>query len=167
MSISLDALAIAQKELAAGVRGGNPVRFASPRIMEYLHSVGIASPAPWCAAAVHWCFMMAAEDAGLPNPCPRTGGALRMWELSPLKARTQLPAPGDVFVLDKGKGHGHVGFVLTASPDGRTLTTVEPDTNSAGSTTGDAWGTHLWAPADGMRGKLVGFLDFGTVSGTL
>lgn len=126
---------------------------------------------PWCAAAVHACFNAAVADAAYTadpmqtyvpdNPCPRTAGALHLWELAPLTARTQLPAPGDVFVLDRGKGRGHVGFVASVSPDGQSITSCEPDTNAAGSTTGDAWGERFWRPSDGVRGRLVGYLEMG------
>lgn len=168
-AIGIAALAVAQSELASGIHGGGAPwgRFRGPRVDDYQRAVGLALPAdisleghPWCAAGVYWCFGHAAAAATLPgNPCPRTAGALHLWDLSPLTARRQLAAPGDVFVLDKGKGRGHVGFVLAVSPDGQTLTTVEPDTNAAGSTTGDSWGQHLWKPSDGVRGRLVGYLE--------
>lgn len=178
--LSMAALAVAQGEMARGVRGGlYPYgRFRSPDIDAYMTLAGMpphpdvgAEGRPWCAAGVFACFVRAVRDvvsvddtdtpAAVPQvPCPRTAGALHMWELSPLTARTQLPAPTDVFVLDHGKGRGHVGFVLNVSPDGKTITTIEPDTNAAGSTTGDAWGQHLWQPADGTRGRLVGYLAF-------
>ena len=173
--LSIAALAVAQGELARGVRGGLPGwgRFRSADIDAYMTLVGIpphADPTeeglPWCAAAVHACFANAcagpvgSTTPATVNPCPRTAGALHLWELSPLAARTQLAAPGDVFVLDRGKGRGHVGFVLAVSPDGKTLTTFEPDTSSSSSATGDAWGQHLWQPSDGARGRLVGFLAF-------
>lgn len=168
------ALAVAESELASGIHGGGAPwgRFRGPRVDDYQRAVGLALPAdisleghPWCAAAVFWCFRhaLAALPVGTvpPNPCPRTASALHMWEHSPLTARRQLAAPGDVFVLKHHDGiHGHVGFVLAVSPDGKTITSVEPDTNAAGSTTGDAWGQHLWAPADGARGRLVGYLEF-------
>lgn len=175
-ALSLAALAVAQGELARGVRGGIAPwgRFRSPDIDAYMTLVGLAphtGPAqegwPWCAAGVYSCFESACNDADLgtrmvANPCPRTAGALHMWDLSPLAARAQLAAPGDVFVLDRGQGRGHVGFILAVSPDGKTLTTVEPDTSSATlSATGDAWGQHLWSPADGARGMLAGYLNLG------
>lgn len=171
-ALGLAALAVAQSELASGIHGGGAPwgRFRGPRVDDYQRAVGLALPAdisleghPWCAAGVYWCFREAAKGVAtqLPaNPCPRTPGALHMWDTSPLTARRQLAAPGDVFVLNKGKGRGHVGFVLAVSPDGKTLTTIEPDTNAAGSTTGDAWGQHLWQPGDGARGQLVGYLEF-------
>lgn len=181
-ALSLAALAVAQGELARHVRGGlYPYgKFRSPDIDGYMRAVGLTPHPdqgdedwPWCAAAVHWCFARAVEQANAEhpdaspdappflNPCPRTAGAIHLWDLSPIKARTQLPAPGGVFVLNKGKGRGHVGFVFSVSPDGQTIGTVEPDTNAAGSTTGDAWGERLWKPSDGVRGDLIGYLDLG------
>jgi len=163
------AMGVAQGELVKRVRGGLPGwgRFRSARIDDYMRSVGLVphlNPAqegwPWCAAAIHFCFALATPD-GAPNPCPRTAGAIHLWDTSPLTARTQLPAPGDVFVLDKGKGRGHVGFVVTVSPDGKTIGSLEPDSSPAGSRTGDSWAEHpLWQPTDGARGRLVGFLEF-------
>lgn len=170
-ALGIAALAVAQSELASGIHGGGAPwgRFRGPRVDDYQRAVGLALPAdisldghPWCAAGVYWCFRQAAVNLVAPNPCPRTGGALHMWEASPLVARRQLPAPGDVFVLRHHDGiHGHVGFVLAVSPDGQLITTVEPDTNAAGSTTGDAWGQHhMWKPSDGTRGQLVGYIEF-------
>ncbi len=177
-ALSLAALAVAQQELAKGVRGGLPGwgRFRSAEIDDYMREIDLNPHVdhaqqgwPWCAAAIVWCFEKAISDAwdsgGTDygdSPCPKTAGALHLWELAPLTARTQLPAPGDVFVLDRGKGRGHVGFVVTASPGGNVIGTLEPDTSSSSSATGDAWGEHpFWSPSDGARGKLVGYLNFG------
>lgn len=166
-ALSLAALAVAQAELAAGVRGGVApfARFRGLRVDEYQRAVRLPLPPdptvegnPWCAAAVYWCFERAVEDAGdVYVPCPRTAGALHLWDSAPAAARVQEPEPGAVFVLDRGKGRGHVGFVLTASD--HAITTVEPDTaNTTLSATGDAWGQHLWSPADGVRGTLLGYM---------
>ena len=96
-----------------------------------------------------------------PNPCPRTAGALHLYELAPVECRKPLPAPGDVFVVAHGGGKGHCGIILSCSPDGQTITTIEGDTSADGSRTGDAVGMHTWAPADGARGNLLGYLEFG------
>ena len=158
--LSLAALQAAQEDLKNGVRGGVTGRFASPEVAARLASVGIGYPAPWCAAEVYDCFMTAANDAGVPNPCPRTPSAVHLWLNAPMQARQKLPAPGDVFVVEHADGiHGHCGIVESCSPGGDEITTIEGDTNAEGSSTGDAMGRHTWRPADGKRGKLLGYVS--------
>lgn len=184
-TLSLAALAIARDQLAAGVRGGQPARFRGPEVDVYLASVGlhVGQPDgidksegpfpghPWCAAFVYWCFEQAveADKTGIAiNPCPRTAGALHLYERAPLKARVALPAPGDVFVLSHGGGKGHVGFCEAVSPDGQWLTTIEGDTfrtlaeaydaGDPAARSGDCVGQHTWRN-DGSRGVLLGWLD--------
>jgi hypothetical protein len=166
-ALGLAALAVAQADLDAGVRGGGPGfgRFDSPEVAARLAAVGIKYPAPWCAAEVFHCFEVARGEQAL-NPCPRTAGAFHLWELAttrpPFAAVAKLPAPGDVFVLVHSDGiHGHTGIVESASPDGKTITTVEGDTSPDGQHNGDQMGRHTWKPADGKRGKLLGYLEFG------
>jgi hypothetical protein len=164
-ALGLAALTVAQADLAAGVRGGQPGRFQSPEVADRLAPVGIDYPAPWCAAEVFHCFAVAANDLGgdlgVPNPCPRTPSAVHLWLNAPSQCRTQFPAPGDVFVVQHANGwSGHCGIVENVSPDGQTITSVEGDTAADGSSTGDAMGRHEWRPADGKRGKLLGYLEF-------
>ena len=118
---------------------------------------------PWCASWVYGMHGEAAKSVGIDNPCPRTAGALKMWHLAPEAARRQLPAPGDVFVIDTGDpgGYGHVGIVEMVTPDGGTVVTLEGNTNAAGSREGDQVGTHTWKPRDGRRGILLGYLSLG------
>lgn len=156
-ALGLAALAVAQANLAANVRGGQPGRFQSPEVAARLAEVDIDYPAPWCAAEVFHCFAL----AGGATKLPRTASALRLWEGSLDECRRTMPAPGDVFVVDHGHGRGHCGIVESVSPDGQTITTIEGDTDAAGSSTGDAMGRHTWRPADGTRGKLLGYLEFG------
>lgn len=168
--LAAKAFSIAQADLAAGVRGHvMPMfgRFRGLRVDEYQRNVGLPLPPnttlqgyPWCASAVYTCFKEASEALNIPNPCPRTGGAIKMWGLSPAACYSQTPQPGSVFVLDRGEGHGHVGFVEMVNGDG-TITTVEPDTSNRDlSTIGDSWGRHTWNPADGSRGTVIGFLVY-------
>lgn len=170
------ALEVARMEYVAGVRGGEPpfAKYRGTRVDEYQRSVGLQVPEDpahpgffWCAAGVYWCFqraqlLIASECKGLtlPNRCPRTAGALHMWQFATQACQTQSPSPGCVFVLNRGGGRGHVGFVQQVEYGG-VLTTIEPDTsNSELSAIGDAWGRHEWNPADGKRGVLVGYLTF-------
>ena len=126
--------------------------------------VGAALGSPWCAAWVYGMHKVAAASLGIVNECPRTAGALKLWHLAPERARRPIAAPGDVFVLDTGDpgGFGHVGIVETVAPDGLTITTIEGNTNEAGSREGNAVARHeRWRPTDGKRGRLVGYLSLG------
>jgi hypothetical protein len=137
---------------------------SGPEIDAWLDAVHCPPGKPWCMAYVHGVAAEAAKACGVANPCPRTAGALRAWELAPEVCKTQLPAPGDVFVLDTGEpgGAGHVGIVETVSPDGRTVTSIEGNSNQEGSREGDSVVIHKWRPVDGKRGKLIGFLSLET-----
>jgi hypothetical protein len=176
-------LLAAQQELAKGVRGGvKPfARFRGTRVDEYQRAVGLPVPPnptvpafPWCAAAVYTLFSEAVTAMNieasthlvdglgsgvLTNPCPRTGSALHLWR-NATAHQTSQASPGCVFVLDRGGGHGHVGFVEQAlSPF--VLTTVEPDTSSDMSPTGDSWGRHVGWNTNGRHGMtLLGYLQF-------
>ncbi len=99
----------------------------------------------WCAAFVYWCADRAAVETGLPNPLPKTGGALEMWRrarraglpcvsAAEARARPALVTSGMVFVMDHGAGRGHAGFVEGLS-NGR-LRTVEGNSGGGGSREG-------------------------------
>lgn len=129
------ALAIASTQV--GVREAS--RNSGPEVDVYLHGVGLGPGFAWCAAFVHWCFDQASAAFGLGNPCPRTAGALHLWELCPPLWRLdpdEVVVPGDVFVIDHGHGLGHVGFVELVRDDGR-LQTIEGNTNASGGREGD------------------------------
>jgi hypothetical protein len=169
-ALSDKALELANLELATGVRGGlfpPYARFRGPRVDEYQLAVGLPldpDPSkqgyPWCASAVYWLFRRAAAILDVPNPCPRTAGAIHLWDAAQDVAGTHTPLPGCVFVLDRGHGKGHVGFVSYVRGDGL-IHSVEPDTsNLAMTATGDAWGEHDWDPRIEERGTLLGYLAF-------
>ena len=170
--LALRVLVWAQAQQAAHVQGGlHPYgRFRSPDIDDYMAAAGLPNPTavgaqgePWCAAAVHYGYAEC-ETPAQPSACPRTAGALRMAAEAPAACKLAGPAPGAVFILDRGHGHGHVGVVEVLGPLPGQITTVEPDTNASVSTTGDAWGRHTWEPgATGpdSRGTVVGYYDFG------
>lgn len=134
-------------------------RNSGPRVDEYLSSVGLGPGYAWCAAFVHWCAAQA-RPAGGDNPCPRTAGALKLWDMVPPRCIDVSPESGRVFVLDHGHGLGHVGIVEEVVGDG-TIVTVEGNTNGEGSREGDRVARHRWAPALGGRGTLRGYIDLG------
>lgn len=151
-----------QAQLAAGVHGGQPRRFDGPEVRVYLASVKVFSPAPWCAADTYYVHAME-ETPAEPSHCPRTASALHMAAQAPAYCKLDGPQPGAVGILKHADGiHGHVVICETVGPLPGQVGTVEADTNAAGSSTGDAVGRHpCWEPADGARGVLLGWWDFG------
>jgi len=104
------------------------------KVNEYLKSVGLGPGYSWCMAVVYWCFKEAAKALAVINPLVKTGGVLRQWNESKLKYGHASPMPGDVFIMDYGKGLGHCGFV--ESVEGEWLHTIEGNTNDEGSREG-------------------------------
>jgi uncharacterized protein (TIGR02594 family) len=147
-------VAVARGELGVREVGTNK----GPRVEEYLGSVGLKGGFAWCSAFVYWCFSQTREP-GKDIECPRTAGALAMWEKAESHQRRLTPTIGSVFVLAKGKGLGHVGIVEQIHEDGR-VTSIEGNTNAEGSREGDCVARHTWDPRTNKRGWLVGFLDF-------
>jgi len=103
-------------------------------VEQYLASIGLGGGYAWCMAFVFWCTKEAAKQLKLPNPLYKTGGVLMQWNQRPQLRITQ-PAPGDIFIMDKGQGRGHAGFVEALS--GQTIHTIEGNSNEAGSAEGD------------------------------
>lgn len=151
------AVGFAVSQLGVHEQGGNN---AGPEVDLYLASVGLEPGASWCAAFVFYCFRQASQQLGAPNPCPKTGGALKLWKFADSHFHAVTPARGRVFVMDHGQGLGHVGFVEAVRDDG-SIDSVEGNTNAAGSRNGDRVARHAWDPRAGDRGTLVGYLDFG------
>lgn len=139
-----------------------------PEVRAYLASVGLPPRLFWCMAFVYWCFDRAARDAGIGNPCPKTGSVMTAWNRvnsrspqhiitrSAAIANPSLVKSGQVFILDYGRGMGHTGFVKNAN--GGSLTTIEGNTNNDGSNNGI--GVFELNRRSVMNKNLKGFLDF-------
>lgn len=82
-----------------------------PEIAEYLKTVGLPEGYAYCAALTYWAFDEASKELGVNNPLPKTGGVLEHLRRTTGKKVT-VPQPGDVFVMDFGKGKGHMGIVV-------------------------------------------------------
>ncbi len=121
---------IGQQENPKGSNWGHPVQ-------DYLASVGIGFPASWCMAFLYWCFDHAANSLGQENPLFKTGGVLAQWN-NRKENRLALDyhdlEPGDIFIMDYGRGLGHTGIIETI--DGENLHTIEGNTNDTGSREG-------------------------------
>lgn len=165
MSLSLTALEVAVSQLGVHEQGGNNT---GPEVDQYLASVGLNPGYAWCASFLYWCFRQAIQRRPIdlapgvdyfppPNPCPRTGSALKLWKLSDMAWRDSNPAPGAVYVLDHGKGVGHAGIVETADSTG-VLTEISGNTNAAGSREGNCVYRHNGPPEVSHGGVLLGFI---------
>lgn len=105
-----------------------------PEIRQYLKSVGINQPVPWCAAFVRWCFdqchIPVTGNAWSPSWFPAAKTIYR-------QGKGQTPQNGDVFGLyyPKLKRIGHVGFII--GWQGNHAVTIEGNTNAAGSRDGN------------------------------
>lgn len=118
---------------------------AGIEVENYLRSVGLPGGYAWCAAFVYWCYQQAANELSYPNPLWRTAGVMTHWrechrnggkrfETAKLKPGRILP--GMIFVMDFGKGNGHTGIVESVDAQAGTLTSIEGNTNEAGSREG-------------------------------
>jgi len=154
MLLSQQALTVAVSTIGVHEQGGNN---QGPEVDLYLASVGLNPDFPWCAAWVYYVFRQAAQQLGLPNPCPRTGSAIKMWKLSDMAWRDSNPAPGAIYVLDHGGGIGHVGIVETSDDTG-VLTEISGNTNAAGSREGNCVWRHSGPPEVSHGGTLLGFI---------
>lgn len=116
---------LGQHENPLGSNWGKPVQ-------DYLKSVGINFPASWCMAFVYWCFEQVSEGK---NPLVKTGGVLNAWNKADKKYRvTDNPQPGDIFIMNFGKGLGHTGIV--EKTDANFIYTIEGNSNDSGSREG-------------------------------
>lgn len=129
--ISSGALQIAVSQLGVKELPQNK----GPKVKLYLASVGLSEGFSWCAAFVYWCFDQAAKELKITNPAVKTGGVLRHWQMT-RGIKVKIPRPGDMFILDHGKGLGHTGFVRTVDLISKTYTTIEGNSNSTGSREG-------------------------------
>ena len=87
-------------------------------------------------AFVYWSVKEAAKQLNTTSPLIKTAGVLRQWnEVNSKMKFTKNPKPGDIFIMDYGKGQGHTGFVVEVLSNGN-LKTIEGNTNDEGSREG-------------------------------
>ena len=122
-------VAITQIGVEEKPKGSN----AGPDVEKYLKSVGLGKGYSWCMAFVYWCVVEAALKTATINPLKKTGGVLDQLH-SKKNLEVKTPQPGDIFIMDFGKGQGHVGFVEHIVGD--VIHTIEGNTNNDGSREG-------------------------------
>lgn len=125
--------------------------------LEYAH----AKPGqPWCPAFVTFMHRCAAVLLDVPNPCPRTDGVHRMWELTPGACKVAIPYPGCTYFLEHTPTTGHTGIVDIVSPAGIVLSEISGNTNGAGSREGNQVAEHSGPPERSHGGRLLGYADY-------
>lgn len=121
--------AVSQLGIEEIPRGSN----SGPAVEKYLKSVGLGKGYSWCMAFIYWATKEASIELGALNPLSKTGGVLDMYNKEK-DLRVITPQPGDIFIMDYGKGTGHTGIVEKVV--GTTLHTIEGNTNDEGSREG-------------------------------
>lgn len=132
MNLAQLALSYAQSQI--GVQEVPKNSNSGEAVEKYLKSVGLGKGYAWCMAFVYWSVKSASSQLGITNPLYKTGGVLDMYNKE-VDLRVSKPQPGDIFIMDFGKGTGHAGFVVALLPKGR-LHTIEGNTNDDGSREG-------------------------------
>lgn len=131
--ITVEALKIAKSQIGVHEEGGNN---KGVKVGEYLSSVGLGQGYAWCQSFVYWCFKKASANLATANPVPKTAGVLAHWNGAIYGKKVSTPQVGDLFILDFGKGLGHIGFVDTVDLVNKTFTTIEGNSNDEGSREG-------------------------------
>lgn len=155
-SLSHVALEIAVSQLGVSEQGGAN---RGPEVDQYLAMARLPPGQPWCAAFALWCFEMASRKLEVPNPFPRTGSCLRLWELADHHFRDPNPAVGHVYVLQHSPTTGHVGIVESLDDLGNVATEISGNTNARGSREGNTVARHLGTPEVSHGGVLLGYLS--------
>lgn len=124
-----------------GVREtGGPNR--GPEIDRWLFRVGSVPGQPWCAAFASCMLADAFKALGLPLTVRLSASAHTLLErCQQAGGRAAEPGPGFLFGIDHGLGQqgqkrGHCGIVVDVNPDGVHMTTIEGNTDRAGSREG-------------------------------
>lgn len=120
-----------------GISEGPKHNNSGPVVDQYLKSVGLNPGYAWCMAFVYWCVGKAADMLEIKNPLVKTGGVMRQWNETTLRKLPKTSRgiqPGDIFIMDFGKGTGHTGFVEKI--EGSLVHTIEGNTNDDGSREG-------------------------------
>lgn len=132
-----EAMHVAVDEIGTKEVGGNN---RGRRVEEYLAACRLPPGQPWCAAFVVWCYDRAAEAHGFRNPLPRIGHVGKLWRAGAAHWKSDIPTLWAVACHQEDPtdhaSSGHTGIVIAISP--AFITTVEGNTNEAGSREGGA-----------------------------
>lgn len=139
-SLASKVLAVATSQV--GVLEDPPGSNRGARVGAYLHSVGLEPGYFWCAAFVYWCFQEASVALGRANPVFRTAGCMNHWNGTKARrivaanavANPALVKPGQIFIINHGRGTGHTGLVERV--EAGFLQTIEGNSDPEGGSNG-------------------------------
>ncbi len=100
---------------------------------------GKAQSEAWCMAFMQWVIKKVCDQHGIKNPMYQSEHCYTVWNGTPEKYRLSKPKAGSIMIQvtkTKGKTNGHTGIV-TGGISGDNFSTVEGNTNGAGSSEGD------------------------------
>lgn len=128
-------LGFAQKEHANGTHESPDGSNWGDGVIKILEGVG---PNPWCCYFVWWVWMQAFGEWlwGARHGSVKTAWRVAKANGAAFAKDKYTPRPGDFFViLYRNKhgnltGTGHIGFVLSVAPDGKSFNTVEGNTGN-------------------------------------
>lgn len=117
--------------------GGNN---RGPEVEMFLRSQGLPPGNPWCASFACFCIMHAAKSLGVTPRFVYGASVYKLWTRNPSLQLSQ-PEENCLFLLDHGLSKagtriGHTGFVITPTDEYDLMTTMEGNTDSAGSRSG-------------------------------
>lgn len=151
-TVAEKALHVARAKIGQKEVGWN----AGPFVMAILASVGLTKPAAWCASFVSFCLAWAGGKSVGPRFHRYRVRAWRDWGKSQGRI-SRHPSRGNLMYWLNVDGTGHIGFV--AEVDGRTIRTIEGNTNAQGARDGNGvW--ERWRTLAELEGKQeYGFID--------
>jgi hypothetical protein len=126
-------LEVALAEHKKDVKEDPPGSNRGSHVDRYLpdHFKADAKGPPWCCFFYSWVakealggWPLGRREGGCAS-ARALAGRMGLWIPKYQAAAKQHPLPGDAFVMDKGRGHGHIGYVLRVSEDGKSINTLE------------------------------------------
>jgi hypothetical protein len=136
-----EAVALARRELAAGVREEPDGCNCGAKVEIYLRSVGAPAGTPWCAAFLSWIYQQVGVQPITSSWANGGRGSAAVFafatfarERKILRPATFRPRPGDlIFYGDiysgRGGGASHIGMVVERHPWG--IMTIEGNSSNA------------------------------------
>lgn len=121
-----------------------------PLVDQFLSSVGLAPGNAWCMAFLQYLIRQVEQEFGCVSQIYRSGGVIETWQKTHQDVQCP-PKPGSLILFKTSEGHGHCGLIRDVI-DTLHVSTIEGNTNNAGSRDGDGVYEHVRLSHLGPRG---------------